>query len=83
MKQFLLSILPEIDCDFLNSCNIHFDFMDRLSSTDSGWCDASSRCVILRENELILFTVNTEEEELLLNLKFGSRIHKVETENNR
>lgn len=79
MKQFLLSILPEVDCDFLNACEIPFKFLDRLSSTDSGWCDASTGCVILRENELILFTVNTDEEELLLNLRFGSRIAELET----
>lgn len=48
--------------------------MDRLGEADSGWCDASTGAVILIDKEIILFTVDNSEDELLLKLKFTDRI---------
>lgn len=74
MKSFLVSIRPIEDVDFLNACEIPFDFMDRLGKSDSGWCDVDSGAVILMDKEIIKFTVDNTEDEVLLKLKFTDRI---------
>ncbi len=76
MKQFLLYIIPSTDSSFLNECKIPFVFLDRLSPSDTGWCDYATGKVILKENELILFSVDNLEEELFLKLTFGDRIRE-------
>jgi hypothetical protein len=73
MKKFLVQVHPAEDVDFLNITEIKFHFLDRLSDTDSGWCDVGSNAVLLRMNELLLFEAN-KEDELLLKIKFGNRI---------
>lgn len=60
--------------DFLNSTDIHFDFLDRIGVNDSGWVDASTNAVILREKETILFHTRREIDVLALMLKFSGRI---------
>ena len=74
IRKFLLMVHPVEDVDFLNETEIKFQFLDRLSITDSGWCDVGSNAVLLRMNELILFEAGDESDELLLKIKFGSRL---------
>lgn len=74
MKSFLVSINAIEDVDFLNACDIPFDFMDRIGKSDSGWCDVGSNAIILMDKEMILFTVTNSEDELILKLKFINRI---------
>lgn len=74
MKLFIVLVHPREDVDFLNSCKIPFEFCDRFSKSDSGWCDAGSGAVILMDKEQIMFTVDNTEDELILKLKFANRI---------
>lgn len=78
MKQFIVEyLIPINDVDFLNICDIPFDFMDKMSISDSGWCDGLTGMRILSVNDRLLFTIRGPDDEAVLRLKFGDRLIEI------
>lgn len=66
-----------MDVDFLNSTSIPFEVESPslgVPGYDSGWRDIFTGARILSKNDTIVFTVCNLEEELVLKLKFDSRL---------
>jgi hypothetical protein len=81
IKRFrLLSLIPEIDVEFLNTTHLYYEFDGDLDPYDSGWCDASTGARIVTRNDRITFSIDdvTHSEDLLhFKLKFEGRYEEV------
>jgi hypothetical protein len=75
MQTFYASINPEEDCDFLNECKIAFTITPK--SEFGHWYDAPTGDIIVARGDLVAFTVDKTEDELLLKLKFGERLSEI------
>ena len=63
MKKFIFRIAnPEADCEFLNTCGLHFEYISPYANNDSGWCDMTSGQQIIGIKDAFMFEVDSEQE---------------------
>jgi len=79
MDYILRYELTSEDVEFLNTTSIDYylNTPDRLSESDSGWCDYSTGGYIISKNDRVIFKNVSDIDLTFLTLKFGTRLKEL------